>query len=66
MISNVPSFHYHISDHIQPRSQVFSPSDALLNHDHPKGYFVINDHPETARAEEQIVPQANFFKDYGL
>ena len=33
-----------------------------VNHDHPKGHFVINDHPETARAEGQIVPQAKFFR----
>ena len=31
-------------------------------HDHPKGHFIINDHPETARAEGQIVPQAKFFR----
>ena len=33
-----------------------------INHDHPKKHFIINDHPETARAEGQIVPQAKFFR----
>ena len=32
------------------------------NHDHPKGHFITNDHPETARAEGQIVLQAKFFR----
>ena len=31
-----------------------------VNRDHPKGNFIINDHPEIARAEGQIVPRAKW------
>ena len=45
--------------HVARCSHQVTPCD---NHDHPKGHFITNDHPETARAEGQIVLQAKFFR----
>ena len=56
---NTISFWPYKPCHVARCSHQVTPS---VNHDHPKGHFIINDHLETARAERQIVPQAKFFR----
>ena len=48
-----------VNSHVARCSHQVAP---CVNHDHPKGHFIINDHPQTARAEGQIVPEAKFFR----
>ena len=48
-----------LNSHVARCSHQVTP---CVNHDHPKGHFIINDHPETARAEGQIVRRRNLFR----
>ena len=56
MICNVPTTYFTVTP-----AEAATKSGLRQPRSH-EGHFIINDHPETARAEGQIVPQAKFFR----